>query len=423
MLVSREKIQKDVQLVLQHYNSKRKMKDKIISQFENQGFLYGEINAIFSGTNPLIQVSDELFYLLIVILHKTIDDEILKDKINPDKVLTQIEKDIAVNLTIDRKKDGIYPIVIENVTMDADDDYSTTFTLGKLVNDYFDKRIIKYNSETQRPLVSKYYLGEERKEIYINQKNRVAIAKNIANDNQIPDEIVFNILQTGDEEFEYNPNTRKLTIYAGDFCCIDGWHRTVAGRDAYRKKPSANFYYKVRIVHWDVNKAKAFVRQKSLGTQINLLEHKIYDVFNPVHHVVKKLNDDATSPIRGKVTNEESDIKCGGALVTFNVLFDSISGLMDINDNKDVFKVSNYLKEGLSLIADFNADFLENPILDQIWVTYMAILSKYRDEEDWQTKLMETIDKLDDNTIQSIPYRTINKTFINKIKEYVDSIN
>jgi len=421
MLIGRDKIQRDVVLILQHYNSKRKIKDKIISKFEERGFLYGEVNAIFSGTTPLIQVSDELFYLLIVILYKTIDEENLRVLINPDKVLTSIEKDIADNLMVDRSKENIYPIVIENVNMDAEGDYSTIFTLETL-SEFFDKRIIKYNPQTQRPLISKFYGGKEIKEIFINDTNRREIEKNIIEDKQVPNVITFNLLENGNESFDYDSNKRTLTLYSGEFDCTDGWHRTVAGRNAFRAKPHSKFYYKVRITHWDIDKTKAFIHQESLGSKLDPLAKKSYDVYNPVNQVIAKLNENPKSNLGGKITTNKSDIYSNNALVMFDVLFDSITYTFDVKDNRDVVNVSNYLKDGINLISDNNVGIIDKQQSDQLWVAYFVSLAKCYGETNWKTKLMEIVDSIDTNTVELIPYKTINKTFVNKVKGYIDTL-
>ena len=420
MLIAREKVEKDLNLILQHYNGKRKIKDKIIQKFVEKGFLYGEINSIFTGTTHLMQIADELFYLFIVLLSKHIDDEELKKRINPDKILTDIEKTVANNIEINRNKDSFYPLVIENVNRDAEGDYSTVFELTKL-SEFFDNRIIKYNPETQRPLISKFYSGVEVKEIFINDKNRRAIEQNIVEDKQIPDEITFNVLSTGEEDIEYDPIKRTLTINSGEFDCCDGWHRTVAGRNAYKRKPHSSFYYKVRIVNWDIDKAKAFIHQKSLGSQLDPLAKKSYDVYNPVNQVVTKLNENPKCNLCGKITTNQRDITNKKALIMFNVLFDSISYCFNVETNSDIVKISNYVKEGINLISENNIELLETKQEDQLWVAYIGILAKYYGTEDWKFNIIKDIDQLNLTELLEIPYKTINKVFIKKIIEYINS--
>jgi hypothetical protein len=398
------------------------MKNKVIDQFKERGFMTGEITAIITGTNRLEQLTDELLYLLVWVLYSTVDDAILQDRINPEKVLTDKEIAIAKNIKVDRKKDSIYPIMFNNIHKDVEDDYSGIITLEELV-DLFDKRIIKYNPETQRPLVSKLYHDQEIKDIFLNKKNVKEIEEKILTGKQIPDEITFNLAATGEEEFDFNNLKNELKINEGDIFCINGWHRITGGRNAFKKDPAkcSSFYFKLRIVHWDVEKAKAYVYQESLGTKLDILASKSYDVYNEVNQVVGKLNENPKSCLRGKITSDTSIFESGKALVMFNVIFDSINQMFEVKNNHDVSVFSNYFIKGLNLITDNNPDLLANPIDDRLLVTYMATLKKYFNDEDWQEKLINTIDKIDVNDLQSIPYKTVNKTFINKVIEYVDS--
>jgi hypothetical protein len=421
MLIKKEILLKELAVVLKSVNAKRNMKNKVVDRFKEHGFMAGEITAIITGTNPLVQLTDEILYLLVWVLYSTVDDSSLQDRINPEKVLTDKEIAIAKNIKVDRQKDSIYPWVIENVNFDMEDDYSTVFSISK-TSDLFDNRIIKYNFETQRPLISKWYNNQEVKEVFINHKNRIAIEKNIATGKQVSNYITLNILANGDENFEYDPIKRTLTIYEGtEVDILDGFHRVVSGRNAYHKDPTIKFNFKVRIVHWDVEKAKAFIHQETLGTQLDPLARKSYDVYNEVNQVVNKLNENPRSNLRGKITTEKSAIDTGKALIMFDVMFDSINQMFEVKNNHDVSVFSNYFVKGLNLITDNNPDLLASPIDNRLLVTYMATLKKYFNDEDWQEKLINTIDKIDVNDLQSIPYKTVNKTFINKVVEYVDS--
>jgi hypothetical protein len=294
------------------------------------------------------------------------------------------------------------------------------FGLAKL-SEFFDNRIIKYNPETQRPLISKFYSGAEVKEIFINDKNRKAIEQNIVEDKQIPDEITFNVLSTGEEDIDYDPIKRTLTINSGEFDCCDGWHRTIAGRNAYKRKQHSNFYYKVRIVNWDIDKAKAFIHQKSLGSQLDPLARKSYDVYNPVNQVVTKLNENPKWNLCGKITTNQRDINNKKALIIFNILFDSISQLFKVETNSDIVKISNYVKDGINLISENNIEILETKQEDQLWVAYIAILAKYHSNEHWKVNVMKDVDQLNLSGLLEIPYKTINKVFIKKVIECINS--
>jgi hypothetical protein len=416
MLINRSKIEHEIAWTLERVNGKRKYKDVITRKFEERGFLAGEINAIISGTNPVMQLTEDLLCLLVWILYNSLTalDPELINKISPEKLLTKIEIEKAKNMIVNRKKDSIYPLFIENVNIDADEDYSTIFLLTKIA-EWFDNRTFKYNHETQRPLISKFYGGQEGKEIDLNENNVKAIQRNIVEEKQIPDEITLNILQTGDEEIHYDSKKRILTIHSGDVSVIDGWHRLVAARKAYYENPEANFYLKVRIVHWDIDRAKAFIYQKSLGSQLDPFAKKVYDVYNPINQVISKLNTNPKSNLKNKIGSDKTD----NSKIKFDIFYDTLNILFNIKSNSEVVSVSNYLKDGFNLITDNNISLLDEKHDDRLLITHMVILSKFYKNIEWEDKVMDMIDRLDIAELLAIPYKTINKVFIKKIEEYL----
>jgi hypothetical protein len=144
---------------------------------------------------------------------------------------------------------------------------------------------------------------------------------------------------------------------------------------------------------------------------------------------VKKLNEDARSILRGKITTERNMIKNQKALVMFNVLFNSISRLFDFSNKdsaqttKDVTQITKYLKEGISLLVENDLSMLEEEKDDRVWVSYLFILKTfyplYQQQEDWQEKVIDAINRIDMDELLQIQYSAMNKAFIKKIEDYV----
>jgi hypothetical protein len=300
--------------------------------------------------------------------------------------------------------------------MDADEDYSTIFQLSKIV-EFFDNRIFKYNSETQRPLLSKIYGGHEIKEIDLNENNVKAIKNNIVEGKQIPDEITLNVLQTGEEDVHYDGKRRIFTLHSGDLDVIDGWHRLVAARKAYYEDPSVNFYLKVRIVHWDIDRAKAFIYQKSLGSQLDPFAKKVYDVYNPINQIINKINTNPKSNLKGKIGSDKTD----NDKIKFDIFYDTLNILFDVKTNGEVVSVSNYIKDGFNLITDNDESLLDKKQNDILLITHMVILSKCYKTPNWQDKVVEAVDSID-GELYNIPYKSINKVLIKKIEDYLEKV-
>jgi hypothetical protein len=410
MMLARNKVEKHIRAILQHYNGTRKVKGELIEQFKKRGFLAGEINSIFSGTNPVEQLTDEMLGLFVWELYNGSIDKGYKHNINPEKVLSNVEIEKIKMLKVDRKEKSMYPLTIVNVNEDMTQDYSTVFT-NEMIVKLFDNRVFKYNYETQRPLISKFYGDQEVKEIYLNKKNREEMVRNILEGNQIPDEITLNLLETGDEKFNYNIGNRDLTILSGYLDVIDGWHRIMATRDAYHKDPSVPFSLKVRIVHWDIDKAKAFIRQKSMGTPLSILAKKSYDVYNQINQVIDKLNTNSKSNLRGMIGTTSK------SLIKHELFFDTCNVLFKVEDNSDIVTLSNHLKGFFNAISDNNPDLLKHSQDDIMWVTYLIVAAKHLGNE--LDEATNEAENLNFDEIKQVPFKKANKIAIKKIEEII----
>ncbi len=418
MKTTRESLEKKLKVTLSQYNAKRKIKEKVIDRFKDFGVLPGDVNDIFSHNTPIETLNTTLLCLLTKILYETIKD----DSINYYSYFTDFEINQASNYREEKDNtDTHYPIVFENVVKDAADDYSTVLTIERNA-EFINKRIFKYNPETQRPLISKFYSGKEIKEIDLNKRAREKITRNIVEGTQIPNTVTVNILQNGLDSIEYNEKDRTLTIHSGEIDMIDGYHRILSAWFAYNEKPNVDFYYKLRIVNWDVEKAKAFIYQETLGNKIDPTKVKAYDVNNPYNVIVNKLNENPRSNIRGKITNDILDIKNNKALIMFNVLFDSIKALFDVKDNQEVVTISNYLREGINLITDNNIELLKEHKDDRLWIAYLIMLKQYYNKESWQDYIAFNIQKINVKDLEQIPFRSVNKVLITKIQNYLQEV-
>jgi SOS response regulatory protein OraA/RecX len=65
MLISREAIEKKVNILLSEYNAKRVTRDKVVKYFVAKGFFPGEIQDIFSKRRPIEMVSDVELCLIL----------------------------------------------------------------------------------------------------------------------------------------------------------------------------------------------------------------------------------------------------------------------------------------------------------------------------------------------------------------------
>lgn len=423
MLIQRRNVEKILALALNDINTNSVAKKGFIKTIKDKGFTTGEAKSMLSGNNPLIQMTDELIYLLVIACNENTTDASIKYKLDPTKILTEKEIDIVKNIKVKRKSDSIFPITFENVNFDMEDDYSTVLTIERL-SELFDNRVIKYNTATQRPLISKWYQGEEVKDVFVNAKNRKAIEKNIESGKQVPNYITLNILENGLESFEYNSDKRTLTITQGEIDLLDGFHRTLAARNVFQKNPSIQFAFKIRIVHWDVSKAKAFIHQETLGTQLDPLARKTYDVYNDVNKVVNKLNESPKSFLRNKIAKDVSNYNSSDSIIMFDVVFDTIKNLFNVNDNKDVIMVSNHITNVLEGVIGYNINAFDKKLDERDFILYMLLAKQTFGKENSEVEnfVSEVLSNIDIKAIRSIEYRKVSNLVINNIKSEIEKV-
>jgi hypothetical protein len=414
MITTREKCERQLKLILSEYNAKRKIKDNVTKRFKKYGLLPGDVSDIFSQNTPIETLSTSMLCLFTKILYEETKEEL----INTSNFFTELEIQEVTQYKKEYKKFATYPILFNDVIQDSMDDFSTVLDICKLA-EFINNRVFKYNPETQRPLISKFYNNREIKEIDLNKKSREAITKNIIDGKQIPNTVTINILHNGEDDFEYNDKNKTLKINSGEIDIIDGYHRILAAWFAYNKKPTVKFYYKLRIVNWDVEKAKAFIYQETLGNKIDPNKANSYNVNNPYNIIVNKLNENPKSNVRGKITNDKLDIKSGKSLIMFDVLFDSIKVLFNVKDSQDIVKVGGYLREGINIITDEKIELLKEVKDDRLWVSYLIILHFYHNKNNWQSEILNIIDKVNQEELLQIPYHRVNKILIDKIKDHL----
>jgi hypothetical protein len=98
MLMMRSEVEKNLMGLISHFNAKRKIKERIISKFVKNGFAEGDINAIFTGTKSISELSDNMLGAFIVQAYGEIEDNHYKYKINPTTIFTEKELDIIKKL-------------------------------------------------------------------------------------------------------------------------------------------------------------------------------------------------------------------------------------------------------------------------------------------------------------------------------------
>jgi hypothetical protein len=87
-------------------------------------------------------------------------------------------------------------------------------------------------------------------------------------------------------------------------------------------------------------------------------------------------------------------------------------------ENVDVVYLNKYLVDGLNLIIENKPGLLEETS-EILWLSYIALLKKFYESDNWQKEVISNLDKIDKTTLQSISYAKITKATVKKIEEAI----
>lgn len=421
MKTHRETLEHELNIVLDANAINKKIRESVAEKLKKHGITHGTVNDLFSRREliPLSTVSQPLLCLLTVALYESEAEE--KYRIDPQKFFTDYEIEEAKSFVVPKEDVTKYPVIFSNVLKFEDDYYVTKITLAEIAS-LFKKMVIRYNPETQRPLISKAYGDKIVQEIDINKRSIQEIKQNILEGKQITDFIAFNVLQGNTPaDIEYDEKNLQLFINSGDINLIDGFHRCLAGLYAYQENPNIDFSYGLVITNWDIDKALRFIHQSDLKNKLKPSFKKAINPNKLSNSIVKKINENSQSYLSGKITTDKHLISPNNKLIMFDVLSDVIDIEFQPKENIDVVKQGKFIMDGLNYIIEQKPELL-NETNEILWMTYIVLLKDVYEVDNWQNVLSEKLSKIERNRLESITYKSITKSTIKKIREIISNI-
>jgi hypothetical protein len=409
MLVNREKLEDQLRIIVSKYSADKKLKSKVGDYFVVKGLFEATALNIFAQRTPIETLPELMLCIFSMALYKNLDED--KYRINPEKFFTELEIKEATKYKFKKKQDANYPIVFEQIKQLNTNQWYTDMT-AQQIKDLYDRRVVSYNPETQRQLKLKEQGGKIITQIDVNKESVQEIKKYLLDGKFFSNFITFNILENGEEEFEIVDG--NLRVNGGELAIIDGFHRSLAIIDAVQENPNIDFKIGVVITHFDVETAQRFIVQEDKRNKINTKYIKSLNLENKSNTIVKKINENSKSNLKGQITTDKTYIKLGKGLIMFDVLSDSIELVFEPKENIDVINYSNYIIEGLNIIVESNTKLLEVSHDEKLWVSYIVVLGELYGKENWQDSLLRMINSID---LANIEYNSLNKGTINRIKK------
>lgn len=359
---------------------------------------------------PLNTVSIQVLYALT----EAIYEGTRLHFVNPQKYF--LDNEIAIYKTF--KKDMFEEsnvIEFDNMIQINQSHWIGRISIQYLVKLYNNLKI-NYNPQTQR---ESGYIEKEDHLIFVPKtypQSIREIQKAILDGTYEPDEITLNLLKNGEEDFSYKNG--KLTIFEGKLDIIDGWHRSSAILKAVAENPELEMYFELRLVNFDIQKARDFIIQKNKQRKINEKHIQSMNVSSYHNSIARALNESQKSDFKGKIVTTKHLVNRGYGLITFDVIADAIDANFDIKTRTQSDKIQDYLIEFFNQVYGlyYNEFNTKTGIYTEpfSFIGYVAIASELYGVDGWKDMLKNILNQID---------LTENNSFYQEMKQYQINIS
>jgi hypothetical protein len=283
--------------------------------------------------------------------------------VNPEDYFTEneIKKSKQYTGKLEREEDIKLPLEIKNVVMFDSDTFFFPMSL-ELLASLSRSNMLNYNFDIQRESVKRVVSGDIIKEAKLIMKNVNEIKENLLSGEQERTAIVINAaVRTSDEgdELKYDPITRSLTITKGTrLDIVDGYHRTKATELAVNEKPEIkDFTFGCWITNYTDDRAANYQGQLAMSTPIAKERQEFLSSSRNSDLVIKELK--VSSELKNRISDTNVIKPTANDLVSYRVLKDAIEEQFKLPTKRDVYDVSDYLKEFFDyLFGYYQEDFL-----------------------------------------------------------------
>jgi hypothetical protein len=426
MKKDREVLERVLNELFDDYSSNKKVVDKVKKDLVEHGITVGVTMGVLNKTLPIETQSQVVLCLITKSLFVATEEK----RLNPELYFTDIEIEEANKFKreIDKKKDYIE---IDNILEVAEDQWITVMTY-KEIAELFATGKVKYNKETQRNTIYKEYNDKIIEAININKGSVKEIKELMSQGLFIPNTLTFNILATGEEKFEVK--NKNMIIYS-NIDSIDGFHRDLSLIECVANNPDIKGTMEVRITNFNVDKCHRFIIQEDKKNKIDKRYIQNLNIENLENKVVKLINENS-GEMQGKITTNIVMYK-NKAYVLSDVLADAIKHNFNIESNRDVNNITEFLIKGFDeIVGIFINDFknLETSrkenikTLSSTFIGYVTLLAELRDNENWKKELEKVLKKIDFNNnsvwkelgiYESSPNKSNFKKIIKYFKELI----
>jgi hypothetical protein len=441
MKKDRQKLEDNLDLILQDYSNDNKIIEKVTNDLATKGISRGKVGGWFTQAIPLCYVSE----VELCLFTKSFYSHTHEFKINPEDFFNEVELSSA-ELYHYNEKEKTSVILLHNVDQINEYQWLCTKETYQNIAKYFENGLITYNPNTQRqPLKRK--VGDRIIEVInINKKKVKEIVDEMVKGTFNTNAIILNVRHiTGTEKIKYNANNRTLMIEIDDttLCdVIDGFHRLGSMLKVVEQKPDTDRITSIYVYFVDEEKARSVIRQEAKATPIEEEWLNIIDSANVNMEVVKNINSkQRMNEMFNRIAKDNLEIRRENKLVTFETLSKVIEYVYDLKDEPFIKaqEVEEFLINLFNVVIGVNHEQFNEKLNETKENYYLAdnnmfigytILGeelKKKYEGEWKNELIRILNSLDFSRSNPIwksigMENNINLSTIKKISNYFKSL-
>lgn len=371
----------DLIIDISNGNMHRKAFRRIVSDSMklDHGVMPGKTNQLLNGTKEyLAQATDEeLLWLSLAI------ESALNEKGKFSEYFSEHEYGLYSKSKLKREDEEVYPVVFKTALEIGANQWVTVININQLY-DLYQKQLINYNKNTQRPQRRKERNGLVEYKIYLNQKSVKEISSLMREKRFIPNTLTFNInLNDPNNVAEYKNGTFYLK--SGNFDIVDGFHRYKSLIDCKISDPAFDYNMILNIMRFDEDAVAQFIAQEDKRNRIAKSVIRTMDSTNLINVVIQNLNSDSRCYIRGQIGRTNTD------RINSIWLFEMIDKCYKVPDMNAAVELTKYLREV------FNA-IVEDGLLKYDYLTLALIIkasAMYKDKDNNIDKIEKIVKRKD----------------------------
>lgn len=394
---------------------KNKIKaDKVLSVLNdpNHNIMVGFFNEV-----EMCEITKQILNYISIINEDYLEDEYLetleeiKNKLQINKWFTENEMSSTNDLYVNYEKEEISEFIIIPNVMRASYGHYVCYKAPIQLLDFAQRNgIVAYNFESQREPSLELKYGNIIYNATIVEKNVLEITDKLKSGKFFPNLITWNILNTGEEEFEYNEEKHELRFKKSTnskINIIDGYHRMLGLKKALIDNPNLDAYFILSIFNYPVETAQAYIIQENEGTKISGTKIKNMET-DEYSALIKYIQSSVTS--ENKLLNNITDeyLELNDKLVlksTFKLaLEDNFS--KDEVMGRSKTETGKYLIEFLSTVINYFKEDFDNKKLSQesrivtfnnSFLGYIYLSLQFKNLDNWEDELYKFLDFAEEN--------------------------